>query len=122
MKSTEGIESKSAIKYPEVFKYEVVNRVLKEGLSLEEARRKYGIKGHMTIKRWLLRYGKGKYKPVGRMKNKETTKELEKLKKEKAELESALLRSSIKINCLEKIIEAAEDHYGENFKKSITQE
>lgn len=120
MKPTEQRESKSLKKYPEVFKYEVVNRVLKEGLSLEEASRKYGIKGHMTIKRWLLRYGKGKYKPVERMNNKETTKELEKLKKEKAELESALLRSSIKINCLEKIIEAAEDHYGEDFKKNIT--
>ena len=119
MKSTEKAVVNSQIRYPEVFKYEVVNKVLKEGLSLEAASRKYGIKGHVTIKKWLLMYGNGKYKPVKSMKNKEVTSEVEKLKKEKAELESALLRSSIKINCLEKIIEAAEDHYGENFKKSI---
>lgn len=122
MKSPEGAVTSSQIKYPEAFKYEVVNKVIKEGLSLEEASRKYGIKGHTTIKKWLLKYGKGKYKPVKKMKNRETTTEVEKLKKEKAELESALLRSSIKINCLEKIIEAAEDHYGENFKKNTIRE
>lgn len=120
MEPTEKAVKNSQITYPEVFKYEVVNKVLKEGLSLDEASRKYGIKGHTTIKKWLLKYGKGKYKPVKKMKTKETSIEVEKLKKDKSELESALLRSSIKINYLEKIIEAAEDHYGESFKKNIT--
>jgi len=110
------------LKYPEAFKYEVVNAVLKDNLSLEEAGRKYGIKGHTTIKRWLLKYGKTKSKLYNKMKKKEISPEIEKLKREKAELESALLRSSIKINCLEKVLEAAEDHYGEDFKKSIVRE
>ena len=42
--------------------------------------------------------------------------ELEKLKEEKQQLESALAQAHLKILSLETIIELAEEHYGESIK------
>ncbi len=50
---------KTYIRYSEAFKRHVVKEI-EEGKfnSLQEAREKYGIKGHSTITFWLKKYGK----------------------------------------------------------------
>ena len=45
--------------------------------------------------------------------------QIEKLRKEKAELEHALARASVKVVVLESAIEEAEAVYGEDFKKKF---
>lgn len=111
-------------KYTEAFKLEVVNDVLSTGLGIVAARRKYGIKGHGTIRTWLNKYGSSKQSKAKQMKKQEQISivEVEKLRREKKELEVALLKASVKVSCLESILERAEIDYGADFKKSITQQ
>ncbi|MDR2425556.1 MAG: transposase [Prevotellaceae bacterium] len=50
--------AKKVIRYSSCFKRNVVAAIEKEGISIEECRRRYGIKGSVTIQRWLRSYGK----------------------------------------------------------------
>jgi transposase-like protein len=45
-------------RYGNCFKLQVVEAIEKDGLSIEEARRRYGIAGATTVQRWLRKFGK----------------------------------------------------------------
>ncbi|MGG5903998.1 transposase, partial [Sphingobacterium daejeonense] len=47
-----------SIRYSFGFKQKVVREIEEEGLSLSQARRRYGIKGSQTIQVWLEKFGK----------------------------------------------------------------
>lgn len=47
-----------SIRYSFGFKQKVVQEIEEEGLSLSQARRRYGIKGSQTIQVWLEKFGK----------------------------------------------------------------
>ena len=119
----EGLEGKKVVIYSEAFKRKIVEEVLSGEISQTAAQRKYGIGGTMTIKKWLER--------SGRMEKDEENKheavekelaELEKVKQEKRQLESALAQAHLKIMSLEALIEEVEEYYGEPVKKNLSTE
>lgn len=49
---------KGTVRYSDCFKLSIVEEIEKNGLSIENCRRKYGIGGSTTIQKWLKKYGK----------------------------------------------------------------
>ena len=105
--------------YSEAFKQKIISELESGKLTIEQARRIYNIGGSSTIQKWIKKYGKnhllGK---IVRIEMPEEVSELKKLKKQKAELESALAKAHLKILSLESIIETAEEELGIELKKS----
>lgn len=114
------IVGRSFIRYSESFKLHVVSEIESGDLTIEGARRRYGIKGGATVQKWLRRYGKnhllGKVVRVERPEEKDRVKELE---AKVRELESALAQSQVKLFAYESLIEVAEEHYDADFKKNF---
>jgi transposase len=108
------------IRYSESFKLHVVSEIESGNLTIERARRRYGIRGGWTVQKWLRRYGKnhllGKVVRVERPEEKDRIKELE---AKVRELESALAHSQVKLFAYESLIEVAERHYKADFKKNF---
>jgi len=84
-----------AIRYSEGFKREVVGVVERDGLTFAEAQRKYGIKGPVTVQRWVRKYGNGTRGRILRVETPEEIDELAQLKERVRRLESALADANI---------------------------
>ena len=83
---------KTYIRYSEAFKRHVVKEI-EEGKfnSLREAKEKYGIKGEVTINRWLKKYGKEHLLPRKvRIEMPDEQNTIKQLKKKIKQLEKAL--------------------------------
>jgi transposase-like protein len=119
----EGLKGKKVVIYSAAFKRKVVEEVNSGEISQSAAQRKYGIGGNMTVKKWLERSTKMERDKENRheMVEKELV-EIEKLKQEKRQLESALAKAHLKIMTLEALIEEVEEHYKEPIKKNINME
>lgn len=106
-------------RYSIAFKQKVINEIETGQLTIDQARRIYNIGGGTTINKWIKKFGKnhllGK---IVRIEMADEVKQLEKLQKEKAELESALAKAHLKILTLESLIESAEEDLGIELKKS----
>ena len=50
--------SRKIIRYSDCFKQSVVSEVEKNGLTIQQARDRFGIKGTNTIQLWLKKYGR----------------------------------------------------------------
>lgn len=108
--------------FSEATKQEVVEAVVRRKLSRTEACSRYGIKGHSTIQKWIEKYQSKTMKQAknpSRLMSKPS--ENLKLHEEKKQLEQALLKATVKVHCLELIIEEAEARYGIDFKKTCIQ-
>jgi len=119
MKSGEEIRTG----YTEALKQEVSAAII-GGMSYQQACEKYAIRAPSTVYGWVKRYrgvtgGKKMKSKKIRFKESEV---LSKLGKEKRELELALSRMSLKVHCLEIVIEEAGKHYQEDLKKKFTQQ
>jgi transposase-like protein len=107
--------------YPLVFIMEVITEVQNGRISITRAQRKYGIGGHATIQKWINKYGK-----LGGKKTQELDKmsklelEMDKLKKEKQELESALAKAHLKMLTMESLIEIYEEEKVKKTEKKST--
>ena len=114
------VGGRSFFRYSEPFKLHVVSEIESGQLTIEGARRRYGIKGGETIQKWLRRYGKnhllGKVVRVERPEEKDRIKEFE---AKVRELESALAQSQVKLFAYESLVDVAEEHYGADFKKNF---
>jgi transposase len=110
---------KLILRYSIAFKQKVINEIETGQLTIDQARRIYNIGGGTTINKWIKKFGKnhllGK---IVRIEMADEVKQLEKLQKEKAELESALAKAHLKILTLESLIESAEEDLGIELKKS----
>jgi transposase-like protein len=89
---------KTTIRYSEAFKCQVVEQLRKGKFqSLAEAKERYGIGGHVTIRRWIKKYGDEKMLPRKvRIEMPEERDQIKKLKKEKKELMYALSKAKVK--------------------------
>jgi transposase len=106
--------------YSLAFKQKVVSEIEAGKLTATEARRFYDIKGCETVKSWIKKMGKHHLlAKVVRIEMKDEKDTIKELKKQKKELESALAQEVLKNLALESLIEAAEDHYGTNLKKTF---
>ena len=86
---------KPAVRYSEAFKIQIV-RELEGGLiNVDQIRRKYGIGGCRTIRRWLDRYGNGTVGKVIRVEKPEEMNEMAALKKRVRQLEALVADSQV---------------------------
>ena len=107
--------------YSEALRTEVVNAV-QSGMSYADACSKYGIKAKSTLQWWVKgRRGGTLGMKAKKCRNRESDL-LSLLKKEKRELELALAKMSLKVYCLEAVIEEAGQHYQEDLKKKFIQQ
>ena len=112
---------KNVVRYSESFKMHVIRQIEESGISVEEAKRKYGISGGSTIQRWIKKYGKHHLmgKKVIVMKAEEQSLEKRQSARIK-ELESALVRVQLEKLASESYLEIACEELGvdpETFKK-----
>ena len=106
-------------RYGEATKRQVVEEIESGRLTVVQAQRQYGIAGSQTVYNWLSKYGtrggSTGTRPNAALAAAQT--QIDKLKREKAELEHALARSAVKVVVLESVIEEAEALYGDDLKK-----
>lgn len=115
----EASASAQGKRYGEAVKRLVVEQLEAGKLTVAQAQRQHGIAGTQTIRGWQARYGKAGG-GVGRASALAAAQaEIVKLRREKAELEHALARSTVKAIVLESAMEEAEAQYGEAFKKKF---
>lgn len=110
-------------RYNEALKQEVASAI-KGGMSYQAACSKYAIKAPSTVYSWVKKYGAstGGKRVKGRKRQNKESESLIKLEHEKRELELALSRMSLKVHCLEIVIEEAGKHYQEDLKKKFIQQ
>lgn len=111
-------QEKKGNRYSLSFIMEVISEVERGKISITKAQNKYAIGGNNTIQKWIKKYGRLVVsKEVEVMKEQEN--QIEKLKKEKQELESALAKAHLKIMTLETLVEVYQENTERGIKKSI---
>jgi transposase-like protein len=94
--STTKGEFRTAIRYSEAFKLEVVRELERELAPLDHVRRKYGI-GVGTIQDWIAKYGNGTRGKVIRVETPQEVDELKKLRERIKRLESLLADTNLEL-------------------------
>lgn len=114
---------KKTIRYSACFKLQVVEEIEKNGFSLEECRRKYGIGGSETIQRWLKQFGKPHLlNKVVRVETRDELDELQRLRVENKALKQAYAELALNHKCSEKVIEVADEMFDLDLKKKYEHE
>lgn len=108
-------------RYSEAFKQAVVVEVQSGRTTIGEVRRRYGIKGAMTVAGWLRRYGRTLVKPLRRAttKNVKTKMPAERLQRENRELRTALAQVTMEKVLLESLIQESEERLGVELRKNF---
>src|SRR5512135_1099591 len=88
-------ETGAVIRYSEAYKMQLVREVERGGISIEGCRRKYGVGGSTTLRRWLLKYGSGNIGRIIRVETPEEINEKAQLKRRVRALEKALADRNI---------------------------
>ncbi len=113
------------IRYSESFKLKVVQEIeTGKFVSVEEARRFYGINGMSTLSRWIEKYGKPEnQRKVIRVETFEERKEIDALKAKIAELEMTIVDSRVQESLHKAYFDVVCREYGvkdpEALKKNI---
>lgn len=97
-----------------------VRELEEQDLPFEEIRRKYGIKGTVTVQKWVRKYGNGSRGKIIRVEKPEEINELKRLKERVSRLESALADANIDLALERAYTELACERAGlevEEFKK-----
>jgi transposase-like protein len=108
------------IRYSISFRQKVVREIEEEGLTVQGAKRRYGIGGGQTIQRWIRKFGK--YQLLEKIIRIETMEEKDRVKKmqeEISKLKMALADSLMAQKCLEGVIDEANKEYGTDLKKTF---
>ena len=99
--------TRKSYRYSICFKQKVVEEI-RQGLSVSEVSRKYGITGSETVKKWVYRYGDpGMLNEIIYVKMRHETDELKALRKEVQRLKIALADKSLAYDALECLLEVA---------------
>jgi len=88
---------KQAILYSESFKMQVVREIEREGVSCNQIRRKYGIRGGGTVELWVRKYGNGILGKVMRVETPKEVDELKRLRERVKRLESLLADTNLEL-------------------------
>ena len=116
---------KETVRYSDCFKLSIVEEIEKNGLSIANCRRKYGIGGSTTIQKWLKKYGKNHL--LNKMVRVETLDEVQKIKALETELKNvkeAFANLSLRNLVLETYLEEFGKETGrtDEIKKKYAQE
>ncbi len=84
-----------AVRYSEAFKMQVVRELESGETNLDQIRRKYGVGGGHTIRRWVSRYGNGSIGKTIYVQKPQEINEKEQLKRRVRALERALADANI---------------------------
>lgn len=115
--------SKKSYRYSNCFKQQVVQSIERDGLSITEARMRYGIKGGATVQNWLKQFGKHHLlNTVIEVKTLSERDELKRLRDENKKLKLAYAELSMDHKCSEKVIELADEMFGLDLKKKYEHE
>ena len=119
------IMRRTTVRYSDCFKRSIVEEIEKNGLSIEDFRRKYGIGGSSTIQKWLKKYGKNHL--LNKMVRVETLDEVQKIKALETELKNvkeAFANLSLRNLVLETYLEEFGKETGrtDEIKKKYAQE
>jgi transposase len=88
---------KPAIRYSEAFKIAIVSELERDGMTVREIQRKYGVRGCGTVENWLRKYGNGSRGKVIRVERPEEIDERKQLKERVRRLETALADANIEL-------------------------
>ena len=119
------IMRKTTVRYSDCFKRSIVEEIEKNGLSIEDCRRKYAIGGSTTIQKWLKKYGKNHLlNKIVRVETIDEIQEINALKKEIKALKEAFANLSLKNLVLETYLEEFGKETGrtDEIKKKYAQE
>lgn len=106
-------------RYSLAFKQQVV-REYEAGASIYSLRDKYGIGSHLTVQRWIERYGRFGYRAeLVVIQTAEDQEGLKGLKRRVAELESALAQSTLDNRMLEATLTVASEALRLDLKKNF---
>jgi transposase len=113
-------ERKTILRYSLSFKQKVVREIENEGLTISEARQRYGISGYSTINRWLIIFGKNDLlNRIVRVEMKGEKDRVKELQAEIKKLKMALADTTIEKHLLETLIDVANEHYHTDLKKNF---
>ena len=111
------------VRYSISFKQEVVKEIEEEGLSYEEAKRRYGIKGGETIQKWLVKFGKNHLiNKVVRVEMKDEKDRVKELEAEIKKLKTALADTALENHAMKTLIKIVDEHYNTDVKKNLGQQ
>jgi transposase len=83
------------VRYSEAFKMGVVRELEAGQLTYQETSRRYGIKGRMTVAKWVRKYGNGTRGKVIRVQRPDEIDQLKQLKERVRRLETALADANV---------------------------
>ena len=118
-------ERKVTVRYSDCFKRSVIEEIEKNGLSIEDCRRKYAIGGATTIQKWLKMYGKNHLlNKIVRVETIDEIQEIKALKKEIKALKEAYAEMTIEKKVYETYLQVYGEETGrsEEIKKKLEQE
>ena len=118
-------ERKVIVRYSDCFKRSVIEEIEKNGLSIEDCRRKYAIGGATTIQKWLKIYGKNHLlNKIVRVETIDEIQEIKALKKEIKALKEAYAEMTIEKKVYETYLQVYGEETGrsEEIKKKLEQE
>ena len=116
-RATKGPTSK---RYSEAFKRAIVMELEKGQTTVRELRKRYGIKGGVTIAGWVRRYGSKPMKKPAPTKNAPRLSDSQaRLARENRELKAALAQVTMEKVLLESLIVEAEERLEVDLKKSF---
>lgn len=99
--------TRKSYRYSLCFKQKVVEEI-KQGLSVSEVSRKYGITGGATVKKWVYRYGNpGMLNEIIYVKMRKESDQLKALQQEVRRLKIALADKTLEHDALETLLEVA---------------
>jgi transposase len=111
------------LRYSLSFKQKVVREIEDEGLTISEARRRYGIAGFNTINRWLVIFGKNDLlNRIVRIEMKGEKDRVKELEAEIKKLKMALADTTIEKHLLETLIDVVNEHYHTDVKKNFAEQ
>ena len=88
-------EIRTAVRYSEAFKMEIVRELESGTINIDQIRRKYGVGSHGSIRGWVRKYGNGSVGRVIRVEKPQEINEREELKRRVRALEKALADANI---------------------------
>jgi len=119
-------ERKLIVRYSDCFKRSVIEEIEKNGLSIEECRRKYAIGGGATtIQKWLKMYGKNHLlNKIVRVETIDEIQEIQALRKELKAIKEAFAEMAIENKVYETYFQVLGEETGasEKIKKKLDQE
>ncbi|HEU0126494.1 MAG TPA: transposase [Flavobacterium sp.] len=108
------------IRYSFSFKQQVVKEIEEEGLSIFEAKRRYGINGAETIQGWLRKFGRDHLlNRVIRIETMEEKDRIKKLEQENRRLKQELAEKLFEKEIYEKLIAEVNKEYKTDVKKNF---